>query len=220
MAHGFGAPRAHRLYAYAESFARRIPRGGLRLPILGLQRWTGAPRSRHHRPTRRLAHAIAFARTLPGPTRIRSSHGAPRSSAATSSPARRAAKSWPRSSFEFPHLWPGQLSRADPDRPRRPRHTARGAATKMPHATVREYDLGHLDLYLEPAFPTVVADQLSFLNTAVPAGQALSRRTWHPTSCWRVGWSVGPGRGCRGAGWRGASVRRPTHVRVMAGRIG
>ncbi|WP_157106582.1 hypothetical protein [Nocardia arthritidis] len=56
-----------------------------------------------------------------------------------------------------------QIARADLVTP------ARRAATKMPHATVREYDLGHFDLYLEPDFPTVVADQLSFLNTAVPA---------------------------------------------------
>ncbi len=33
---------------------------------------------------------------------------------------------------------------------------------------VREYDLGHFDWYVDPAFPTVVADQLTCLKSAVP----------------------------------------------------
>lgn len=45
---------------------------------------------------------------------------------------------------------------------------ARRAAARMTAATVREYDLGHFDWYVDPAFPTVVADQLTCLKSAVP----------------------------------------------------
>lgn len=58
-----------------------------------------------------------------------------------------------------------QIARTDAVTPAAP---IRRAAAKMADATVREYDLGHFDLYVEPAFPTIVADQLSFLNTTVP----------------------------------------------------
>ncbi|WP_280463147.1 alpha/beta hydrolase [Nocardia carnea] len=46
--------------------------------------------------------------------------------------------------------------------------TARRAAARMPAGTVREYDLGHFDCYVHPAFPTIVTDQLNFLKTTVP----------------------------------------------------
>lgn len=49
-----------------------------------------------------------------------------------------------------------------------PADTARKAAARMTAATVREYDLDHFDPYVDPAFPAVVADQLDFLQSAVP----------------------------------------------------
>jgi len=58
-----------------------------------------------------------------------------------------------------------QIARADAITPAGP---VRRAAAKMGDATVREYDLGHFDLYVEPAFPVIVADQLTFLNSTVP----------------------------------------------------
>jgi pimeloyl-ACP methyl ester carboxylesterase len=83
MAHGFGAPRAHRLYAYAESFAR----AGYLVVVFDYRYWGDSDGLPRH--------------PCPAPTRTGSSHGAPRSPAATSSPSRRAAKSWPRSSLKF-----------------------------------------------------------------------------------------------------------------------
>ena len=52
-----------------------------------------------------------------------------------------------------------------------PRAVARKAASKMPQATVHEYDCGHFDPYVEPLFDTVVEDQLAFLGEHVPVGQ-------------------------------------------------
>ncbi len=56
-----------------------------------------------------------------------------------------------------------QIARADVVTP-----AARRAAARMTAATVREYDLGHFDWYVDPAFPTVVADQLTCLKSADP----------------------------------------------------
>lgn len=49
-----------------------------------------------------------------------------------------------------------------------PRDVAARAANKMRHSTVRFYDCGHFDPYVEPMFSTVVADQLTFLREHVP----------------------------------------------------
>ncbi|MGY1940699.1 alpha/beta hydrolase [Nocardia gipuzkoensis] len=266
MAHGFGAPRAHRLYAYAESFAR----AGYLVVVFDYRYWGDSDGLPRHvlDITDQLDDwrtAIAFARTLPGadPNRIvawgtsfsgghiitlaasgeklaaiiaqvphvsgpaavrargvlsglrlmpaaiedtvRGALGrAPRYIGGIGHPGDLAVLTSPDAmpglirleqqagldGSEYPHTVaarivariglysPGrkaaavscpaliQIARADLVTPADP---ARRAAAKMPHATVREYDLGHFDLYLEPAFPTVVADQLSFLNTAVPA---------------------------------------------------
>ncbi|WP_280268666.1 alpha/beta hydrolase [Nocardia wallacei] len=49
-----------------------------------------------------------------------------------------------------------------------PATTARSTAARMSAATVREYDLGHFDCYVAPAFPTIITDQLNFLKSTVP----------------------------------------------------
>jgi len=49
-----------------------------------------------------------------------------------------------------------------------PRDVAARAANKIPDSTVRFYDCGHFDPYVEPLFTTVVADQLAFLRERVP----------------------------------------------------
>lgn len=49
-----------------------------------------------------------------------------------------------------------------------PRRVAERAAAKMPRSTVRVYDCGHFDPYVEPHFDQVVSDQLDFLRTQVP----------------------------------------------------
>jgi uncharacterized protein len=49
-----------------------------------------------------------------------------------------------------------------------PTHVAQRAARKMAHPTVRTYDCGHFDPYVEPIFSTVVSDQLAFLEEHVP----------------------------------------------------
>ena len=43
------------------------------------------------------------------------------------------------------------------------------AARSMPDSTVRTYPGGHFDLYVDPLFPTVVADQIAFLRSRVPS---------------------------------------------------
>jgi fermentation-respiration switch protein FrsA (DUF1100 family) len=56
-----------------------------------------------------------------------------------------------------------------------PRHVAERAAGRMRHSTVRVYDGGHFDPYVEPLFDTVIADQITFLHQHVPSprrGQA------------------------------------------------
>jgi pimeloyl-ACP methyl ester carboxylesterase len=49
-----------------------------------------------------------------------------------------------------------------------PTKVAVHAAKRIPHATVKHYDLEHFDPYVEPHFSGVVADQLAFLQDAVP----------------------------------------------------
>ena len=49
-----------------------------------------------------------------------------------------------------------------------PASVAEKAASKIPHATVHVHRGGHFDPYVDPLFPTVVDEQLSFLKTAVP----------------------------------------------------
>lgn len=49
-----------------------------------------------------------------------------------------------------------------------PRTVAERAATKIHRSTVRVYDGGHFDPYVEPLFSSVVADQLEFLKVHVP----------------------------------------------------
>lgn len=51
-----------------------------------------------------------------------------------------------------------------------PASVAEKAASKIPHATVHVHRGGHFDPYVDPLFPTVVDEQLSFLTTAVPLG--------------------------------------------------
>lgn len=48
-----------------------------------------------------------------------------------------------------------------------PAAATRKAASLMKNATVREYDLRHADLYVEPAFTTIVEDQIGFLKSSV-----------------------------------------------------
>lgn len=49
-----------------------------------------------------------------------------------------------------------------------PSAVARAAAARIPRSTIRTYDCGHFDPYVEPHFETVVADQLAFLAEHVP----------------------------------------------------
>ncbi|MBM9460134.1 alpha/beta hydrolase [Nocardioides sp. zg-536] len=49
-----------------------------------------------------------------------------------------------------------------------PASVARRTAGRIKQATVRSYDCGHFDPYVEPLFSTVVSDQLAFLTTHVP----------------------------------------------------
>lgn len=49
-----------------------------------------------------------------------------------------------------------------------PSAVARAAAAKIPRSTIRAYDCGHFDPYVEPYFDVVVADQLAFLAEHVP----------------------------------------------------
>jgi hypothetical protein len=49
-----------------------------------------------------------------------------------------------------------------------PTRVADRAAKRIPHATIKHYDLEHFDPYVEPHFTGVVADQLAFLQDAVP----------------------------------------------------
>jgi pimeloyl-ACP methyl ester carboxylesterase len=49
-----------------------------------------------------------------------------------------------------------------------PKRVAERAAGKMRHSTVRVYEGGHFDPYVEPLFGTVVADQIEFLHRHVP----------------------------------------------------
>lgn len=49
-----------------------------------------------------------------------------------------------------------------------PAAVARRAASRITGSTVIAYDCGHFDPYVEPAFTTVVADQLAFLAAHVP----------------------------------------------------
>ena len=45
---------------------------------------------------------------------------------------------------------------------------AERAARRIPRATVRIYDCRHFDPYVEPAFTSIIADQLAFLSENVP----------------------------------------------------
>ena len=49
-----------------------------------------------------------------------------------------------------------------------PAGPARTAADRIPRGTIIEYDAGHFDLYIEPLFEQVVADQLEFLASNAP----------------------------------------------------
>ena len=49
-----------------------------------------------------------------------------------------------------------------------PHRVAERAAARMPQSTVRLYDCGHFDPYVEPHFDQVVSDQLAFLRAHVP----------------------------------------------------
>ncbi|MFF9162185.1 alpha/beta fold hydrolase [Streptomyces longwoodensis] len=49
-----------------------------------------------------------------------------------------------------------------------PKRVAERAAGKMRHSTVRVYEGGHFDPYVEPLFGTVIADQIEFLHRHVP----------------------------------------------------
>ncbi|KQX74529.1 alpha/beta hydrolase [Aeromicrobium sp. Root472D3] len=48
-----------------------------------------------------------------------------------------------------------------------PRPVAEAAAAKIPRSTVKVYEGGHFDPYVDPLFETVVADQLEFLTRNV-----------------------------------------------------
>ncbi|GAA0466888.1 alpha/beta hydrolase [Streptomyces olivaceiscleroticus] len=50
-----------------------------------------------------------------------------------------------------------------------PRRVAERAAGKMRHSTVRVYDGGHFDPYVEPLFDSIIADQIEFLRHHVPS---------------------------------------------------
>jgi fermentation-respiration switch protein FrsA (DUF1100 family) len=45
---------------------------------------------------------------------------------------------------------------------------ARKAASRMPQATLKSYPGHHFDVYVEPLFDTVIADQLEFLRSVAP----------------------------------------------------
>ncbi|WP_213576590.1 alpha/beta hydrolase [Rhodococcus sp. USK13] len=49
-----------------------------------------------------------------------------------------------------------------------PASVAQKTASRIPHATVHVHRGGHFDPYVEPMFPIVIDEQLSFLKTAVP----------------------------------------------------
>ncbi|MEU0495287.1 alpha/beta fold hydrolase [Mycobacterium sp. NPDC006124] len=53
-----------------------------------------------------------------------------------------------------------------------PLKVALRAADAMARSTVRTYDCGHFDPYVEPHFSTVVADQLAFLSAHVPTAHS------------------------------------------------
>jgi fermentation-respiration switch protein FrsA (DUF1100 family) len=53
-----------------------------------------------------------------------------------------------------------------------PRAVAEKAAARIPQSTVRVYDCGHFDPYVEPNFTQVIADQLAFLTAHVPISPA------------------------------------------------
>ncbi|KQY55279.1 alpha/beta hydrolase [Aeromicrobium sp. Root495] len=53
-----------------------------------------------------------------------------------------------------------------------PRAVAEKAASRIPRSTVRVYEGGHFDPYVEPLFDFVVGDQLAFLATHVPVPPA------------------------------------------------
>lgn len=46
-----------------------------------------------------------------------------------------------------------------------PPHQALRAAHRAPHAEIRQYPIGHFDIYHPPAFNRAVADQITFLTT-------------------------------------------------------
>jgi len=49
-----------------------------------------------------------------------------------------------------------------------PTREARKAACRMPQATLKSYPGHHFDVYVEPLFTTVIADQLEFLRAVAP----------------------------------------------------
>ena len=49
-----------------------------------------------------------------------------------------------------------------------PTAEARKAACRMPHATLKVYPGQHFEVYVDPLFTTVVADQLEFLRSVAP----------------------------------------------------
>ena len=49
-----------------------------------------------------------------------------------------------------------------------PTRQAREAASRMPRATLKTYPGRHFDVYIEPLFTSVVADQLEFLRAVAP----------------------------------------------------
>ncbi|MFI7586345.1 alpha/beta hydrolase [Spongisporangium articulatum] len=53
-----------------------------------------------------------------------------------------------------------------------PRRVAEATAARIPEATVRVYSGGHFDPYVQPLFPSVIADQLAFLAQHVPVSAA------------------------------------------------
>lgn len=52
-----------------------------------------------------------------------------------------------------------------------PVEASRKLLSKAPRGRIVEYDVGHFDIYVEPAFERVVADQLAFLREVVPPGR-------------------------------------------------
>ncbi len=49
-----------------------------------------------------------------------------------------------------------------------PSAAARKAAARMPHATLKTYPAHHFEVYVEPMFDLVVADQIAFLQKVAP----------------------------------------------------